>query len=993
MNGSTKVWKVGALVLTLAAGGIAPLALAQDGPPGRGGSGGGGGGGAGGDAEKKPDFPPFAEVSKDYTKVVSTADGEASLWTLYTRERDGAMLAELPREFGRQKYMFGMTIAAGEPYAGLQGPDMYLYWKRYDKRLALIEPQISNRSTGDQESKSGVERAFTDRVLVDVPIVAMGPGGGPVIDLKGLFAGQAAKFFGMGGFMTTGAAGANPGLATIKKSKAFPQNIEVAFEMPTTGGVLKTFYYSVALIPDSTGYQPRAADERAGYFGTWFRDLGKFKDEEKWVRYITRWHFEKADPKLKLSPPKKPLVYYVEHTVPSRYRRFVRDGALWWNKAFEKVGLTDAVEVYYQDKQTGQHMDKDPEDARYNFIRWVVNDVGTAIGPSRIHPLTGQILDADVVLTDGWIRHFWSQTNEIIPDIAMRSIPKEVEPWLESNPNWDPRLRLLPPDQREAAIQARANAKNAALTRGVTRFGGRAVGGGEDHNTVEAGFLSQRRQATGYDCLLAEGKSVEMSIAGMGLELMDLLESDDPPADAPAAKGGDKKKDDDKGDFIDGIPEWFVGNALADLTAHEVGHTLGLRHNFKASSAYTMGQINSPEFKGKKPYVTSVMDYTPMNLQVGEGRFQGDYNVTDIGPYDMWVIEYGYTFNDPKDVLKRVAEPELQFGSDEDADTGLDPTIRRYDFAADPLEYAKSRLDLAKFSRGRIIDKFVKNGQSWSKARRGYSLTLNMQMDAVGVMSYWVGTAHIYRDRKGDPNGRPPISVVPVEKQREALKFVCETAFREEMFGLSPELLTYLTADRRDDPGGGRAGPEWPVHDQIGAMQAAAITQLLNPAKLRRVLDNELRTPKDKDALTVVELFDTITGAIWTELDSKSGGSYTARNPMISSLRRNLQREHMERLIDLSLPNAMPGEAAKTVSNLAVSKLRELKTKIDAAAKSAGGDPYTAAHLGEASKRIEKALDAQYVYNQSSGGGGTTIINMFGEQPQSTEPGSENWQK
>ena len=68
--------------------------------------------------------------------------------------------------------------------------------------------------------------------------------------------------------------------------------------------------------------------------------------------------------------------------------------------------------MYYQDKATGAHMDKDPEDVRYNFIRWLSNDIGTAMGPSRTHPMTGQILDADIVLTDGWIRHFWYQSNE-----------------------------------------------------------------------------------------------------------------------------------------------------------------------------------------------------------------------------------------------------------------------------------------------------------------------------------------------------------------------------------------------------------------------------------------------------------------------------------------------------------------------------------------------------------------------------------------------------
>jgi hypothetical protein len=62
----------------------------------------------------------------------------------------------------------------------------------------------------------------------------------------------------------------------------------------------------------------------------------------------------------------------------------VREGVLMWNKAFEKVGIANAIEVYYQDAATGAHMEKDPEDVRYNFVRWLNNDIGTAIGPSRV---------------------------------------------------------------------------------------------------------------------------------------------------------------------------------------------------------------------------------------------------------------------------------------------------------------------------------------------------------------------------------------------------------------------------------------------------------------------------------------------------------------------------------------------------------------------------------------------------------------------------------
>ena len=78
----------------------------------------------------------------------------------------------------------------------------------------------------------------------------------------------------------------------------------------------------------------------------------------------------------------------------------------------DKIGIDNAIEVYYQDAATGAHMDKDPEDVRYNFLRWLHNDVATAIGPSRAHPMTGEILDADIILTDGWIRAYWRWYNQ-----------------------------------------------------------------------------------------------------------------------------------------------------------------------------------------------------------------------------------------------------------------------------------------------------------------------------------------------------------------------------------------------------------------------------------------------------------------------------------------------------------------------------------------------------------------------------------------------------
>ncbi len=918
------------------------------------------GDGAGkGKDKKKPDFPEFKVVSEDYSQVVSTVGGSPSMWTIWTRDKDGQMLAELPRGFEKQKYFFAMTIAAGDMWAGYQGADIYVYWKRYDKRLALIAPNIGTRSSGDQESKSSVSRHFTDRVLLDVPIVAMGPGGGPVIDMDGLLLGNASNFFG------GSARGINAKLATIVKAKAFPQNIELAYEVPVQGGQLRTFHYSISQIPAKGSYKVREADQRVGYFTTTYRDLGKYNNNKKWVRYINRWNLEKADPSRALSPPKEPIIFYLDHAVPVRYRRWVREGVLYWNKAFEKIGILDAVEVYYQDKTTGAHMDKDSEDVRYNFLMWLSNDISTAIGPSRVHPMTGQILDADIVLTDGWIRVFWSQFNRMLPDIAMEGFGPDTLAWLDRNPRWDPRIRLAAPGERQGILEARLR-KGAQVSAGHPAAHADPTLIGDDEFDGLAGRISQ---VNGM-CLASQGKANDMAMMRMALGLSGLIER---------PEGEEEEGEESEENLLDGVPEWFAGPLLADLVAHEVGHTLGLRHNFTASSVYTMSEINSDDVKGDKAFTGSVMDYNPLNINMKDGEVQGDYAMIDIGPYDYWAIEYGYTTEDTKDVLARVAEPELRYLTDEDT-WGPDPYARRYDFSTDPLDYANSRMRLVAELRGNLLDKFVDEGETWARARQGYLLTISEQFRALSMMSNWIGGAHVYRDKKGDPNARTPLVPADVTMQRAALRFCIDNAFNDEAFGLTPELLAHMTIDKWWDAGGFGdifEDPTWPVHDRVLGIQASVLTQLMNPTTLSRVYDNEFRIPSGEDALTLPEVFATVSDSIWSELDTAPDRRASAREPMISSLRRNLQTEHLERLIDLTMPDMFSGASAKPLSNLAVANLRSIEKKIEGV-KLDSTDPYTSAHLDEAKTRIAKALDAQYIYNAEEVGGGMPFM-LFGQ--------------
>jgi len=879
------------------------------------------------------ELPPFEKVSEGYEQVVSTMDGK-SFYNIWKRDKDQQLLAELPRGFERQKHFFAMTIATGNIFAGLQSGDRYVYWRQYDDRLALIQPDMSVRAKGDKLLQSGVERIFTDRVLLDVPIVAKGPNGQPVIDLDDLLVKNASTFFG------PQASRLNFRLATIAKAKAFPENVEIAIEVPRANGSLSTYHYSISKIEGTPGFQPRKADERVGFFTTTYRDFTEMDGSQIWTRYANRWHLEKADAKLSMSPPKEPIVYYVDHQVPVKYRRHIRRGVEYWNKAFEQVGIVGAIEVRFQDATTGSHMEKDPEDVRYNFIRWLTNGIGTAIGPSRVNPETGEILDADVVLTDGWIRAYWFRYNELLPDVAMEGFGPETLAWLDSNPQWDPRIQLAPPAQREYLVAQREE-------RGAQAFGGHPAMQadpallGDDAYDGLVGRVSQINGA----CNMAELKAMNMDIARLSGEVLGIFDREDMP----------------EGDTLDGVPEWFIGPALAHLTAHEVGHTLGLRHNFKASAIYTMAEINSEDVKDQKPFSASVMDYNPVNINVESGEIQGNYEVIDIGPYDEWAIEYGYTFGDLDEVLKKVEDPKLAYLTDEDT-WGPDPLARRYDLSADPLDYAHNQMRLVGDLRSRILDKYVKEGESWARARRGYNITLGQHVQAVSMMANWIGGTFQSRAKKGDPGDHQPLMPVPAEQQREALAFVIDNTFHDDAFGLTPELLSKMTTDKWWDGSGSIfEEPAFPIHDRIRGIQSSAMTMVLNPTTLTRVYNNELHVPADEDYITVSEVMGTLKDAAWSELDKSASSSFTDRQPMISSLRRGLQSEHVNRLIALTT-GRFPGAAGDAVSTIAALQLRDLRQQIDKAMRAKDRlDTYTRAHLQDIATRIEEALEAQYL--------------------------------
>ncbi len=885
--------------------------------------------------KKKPDFPSFDKVSDGLKEVVSTADGEKSMYTLFEDKETGRLLAVLPRNYEKRLIMIAATVAGGDEQSGVMGPTWYARWKKIGKdRLALMQPNFINRSHGDQQSKDSIKQLYTDTMLLNVPIVSM-KNGAPVIDMQKLLLGDFSKVTSpYGGYGPT-IRGFNSKLATLKKAKAFPKNVEVAYEAPDRAGRMVTLYWSFLDFPENKSFKPRLADDRVGFFNVFYNEMGEPGTDEPFRRYLTRWQIEKADPKRSMSPPKQPLVWYIEHTTPIRYRRYVREGILAWNKAFENIGIYGALEVYQQDATTGAHMDKDPEDARYNFFRWNTSNQGYAIGPSRWDPRTGQIVEADVVwhagLLNAVINFFYKN---VTAAAAMQGFTPETLAWLDSHPQWDPRVRLAPPMVRDRMLAERRdrpiNNAEPVENDGASAFS----------MDYENKYLDEFDDVT---CKIGEFMSLNIALYTAALDGGLITASKD-------------------GDLLDGVPEEFLGPMARYLTSHEVGHTLGLQHNFGGSTIRTLDEINASD---GEPFIASVMEYVGPNI-VGPDGEQGPFVSPGVGPYDMWAIEFGY--GDPKkrdEILSEVNDPEHLFLSPY-ATIGPDPRAQVWDLGADPLNYVERQLAIVTDLRTKLVDELVKDGDSWVKARKRYNALLGTHIQAVSIASRWIGGSYTNWDHKGDPGDRDPIEDVDADTQRRALQIVIDNTFDDEAFGLTPDILRKLGLQYWPDQPGFSAvfqDPSYEVHDTIAGLQAAAMTMVLNPTTLRRLYDNEFRTADQDDPITLAEVLNTLSDSIWNELeDASASGRYTAAKPMISSFRRNLQREHIERLIDLSMVRKAASPSRRTIASLSTLKLRQIKDKIGKLNKrSLALDDYTLAHLMDAQDRITKALDAQYI--------------------------------
>ena len=163
---------------------------------------------------------------------------------------------------------------------------------------------------------------------------------------------------------------------------------------------------------------------------------------------------------------------------------------------------------------------------------------------------------------------------------------------------------------------------------------------------------------------------------------------------------------------------------LKSLIMHEVGHTLGLNHNMKASQLFSPEELYDAEFVEGKALTGSVMDYAGINLTMDKAS-QGQYYDMAVGPYDVWAVQFGYTpFKDDSEreaLLARSTEPELIFGNDADdmrsPGKAIDPRVMTGDLSNDQISYSIDRFNLVNKMMGQIVSKFSVEGNTYEDLR------------------------------------------------------------------------------------------------------------------------------------------------------------------------------------------------------------------------------------------------------------------------------------
>ncbi len=402
----------------------------------------------------------------------------------------------------------------------------------------------------------------------------------------------------------------------------------------------------------------------------------------------------------------------------------------------------------------------------------------------------------------------------------------------------------------------------------------------------------------------------------------------------------------------------FINQAITGLILHEVGHTLGLNHNMKASQMLSPAQINDRSITARKGVMGSIMDYEIVNL-AKKGRVQGDYFSTVPGPYDVWAVQFGYTpaLADENAerarnnaLLARSTEPDLIFGNDADitnAVRGIDPRVNTFDMTSDAIGYMNDRFEVIDDLLRTVQSRYTNTGESYHELRNAYLVLTGQAAIAASVISRYIGGVYVDRAFAGQPGATKPFTPVARADQKRAMVSLAKNVFAPSAYAAPAGLYNYLQMQRRGF--NFFPAPEDPkIHERILGIQRNVLNHLLSPRVQTRITDS--RTYGNEYPL--IEMMSDLTSAIF---DADARGN-------VNTFRQNLQLDYVNRLAAIVAaappaapvgPGPAPAQYDYLSQSAALASLRSIQSKL---AGKSGVNSETAAHTRNVLFRIEKAL-------------------------------------
>jgi hypothetical protein len=834
----------------------------------------------------------FGDVIRDAKET----KGFIALWT----KDDRTWLEIAPDQLDKPFFLAGsLGSGLGQPMflPGMTGREHVVVLRRSGNTLQLVARNLAVRAPRGTALETALAESYSDSLLAAAPVLSM-----PHPERKSILV-DASVLFGTD----------LPGLQTqfentfrlsyafdranslIERARTSPQATTLAVRMhfalprlpaspavapppgalvpappralPDARSLFLTYVYTLAPLPEQP-MRPRVADQRVGHFTTAFWDLGNARSGDNQTHFVERWRLEKKDPAVEVSEPKEPILVWMDKNIPEQHREAVQAGILEWNKAFERAGFRNALEVRQQPADADWST---VEGTRHLAVRWFVmqGPGALAVGPIQSDPRSGEILRGAAIIPENWVR-LGSQT----------------------------------------------------LTEALPR---------------PAAAVSLEQLLDGHLCTYSIDA---MQQAAFGL---DLLEA--------------------RGVMEPGSPEAqrYIADNLKDVVMHEVGHALGLRHNFKGSSGVKLDQLRDAAYVRQRGISNSVMDYNALNIPL-EGEPATIYNQVTLGEYDYWAIEYAYReipAEREREELARIAgrsanNPALAYATDEDVlpfgGGAIDPLANQFDLGADPLAYYKRRFALSRELWKRTQARKLTPEESYSLYRRNLQRGLGQIGWVTPLIAKYVGGVNTARDVPG--TDRALLSPVPAAQQRDALQLLATEVFAVHSFRFDPDFMSRLGVEQLDrlyNPGGPQFSTDFSLANAVLNIQRTALDQLMSDGVAARLADAETKVRDRRNLVTLAEVHNRLYDAIWSEL--KTGAS-------IDSLRRNLQREHARRLAaGLVRPSSPVAADVRAVNRQVATRL---KTELQQA-QGRTADATTRAHLSETLALIDEALKAPLI--------------------------------